>query len=59
MKTVTEVIPNKQIKNLDRVLDKEFNQALGNPTFQELVSKLQMDANILRSYTSSLQDSAL
>ena len=58
MKTVTEVIPKKQIKNLDRALDKEFNQALENPTFQELVSKLQMDANILRSYTSSLQDSA-
>jgi len=58
MKTVTEAMPKKQIKNLDRALDKEFNQALENPTFQELVSKLQMDANILRSYTSSLQDSA-
>ena len=40
MKTVTEAMPKKQIKNLDRALDKEFNQALENPTFQELVSKL-------------------
>ena len=56
LKTVTEAISVKQAKNLERALDKEYNQALEDPVFTEIVSKLQMDSDILKRYTSSLQD---
>lgn len=56
LKTVTEAISVKQAKNLERALDKEYNQALEDPVFTEIVSKLQMDSDVLKRYTSSLQD---
>ena len=58
MKTMKESIKISPLKNLNEVLDKEYNEALKNPVFEEIVTKLKIDHDILKSYTSSLLDSA-
>ena len=39
-------------------LDKDFDKALKDDEFKFIVSKLKIDKNILKKYTSSLEDSA-
>ncbi len=57
MKQVKDAIPMKQREKMNRELDKEFMEALEDPVFKEIVEKLNMDPDILKTYTSSLQDS--
>lgn len=39
-------------------LDKDYEKALTNPDFKFIVSKLKIDKNILKNYTSTLEDCA-
>ena len=57
MKQIKDAIPMKQREKMNRELDKEFMEALEDPVFKEIVEKLNMDPDILKTYTSSLQDS--
>ena len=59
MKQVKDAIPMKQREKMNRELDKEFMEALDEPVFKEIVEKLNMDPDILKTYTSSLQDSCV
>ena len=38
MKTMKESIKISPLKNLNEVLDKEYNEALKNPVFEEIVT---------------------
>ena len=50
MKQIKDAIPMKQREKMNRELDKEFMEALEDPVFKEIVEKLNMDPNILKTY---------
>ena len=59
MENLNDVVKNMGISNnINKSLEKEFNNALKNDNFKEIVSKLNLPKEVLMKYTSSLEESA-
>lgn len=58
MKAVRDALPKSDMEKLVRSLDREYQLAMEDSVFHEIVEKLNMDPDILKTYTSSLLDSA-
>ena len=56
---MTELMPKKKTNNLQRDLEKAYDEALKNEDFKELVVKLKRKREELIHYTSTLEDCAL
>ncbi len=57
MEALKKSLNGKDIVKID--LDKEYEEALKNPVFQEIVKKTRLSKDELKNYTSSLEDAAL
>lgn len=59
MKKLNDLVKNNDIDKINNSLYKDYKEALNDPDFNLLVSKLNVSENILMKYTSSLKDSTI
>lgn len=58
MKNLAQALPKSDFEKLNRSLEVEYHKAMEDEAFKEIVGKLQMDPEVLKTYTSTLLDCA-